>query len=105
MPRRTQPRETPSTHNATLARGLWHSGIAASRATANGAGLRTGPVGPFVHRHRVWITWILVAAAVLAYILWPHPTGWVVLGLALALLFALAVADFLGEEPDRAPAA
>ncbi|MGW8883790.1 hypothetical protein [Streptomyces sp. NPDC055749] len=90
---------------ATLARGLWHSGIAASRATANGAGLRTGPVGPYLHRHRGWITWILVAGAVLAYVLWPHPTGWVVLGLALALLLALAVADFLGEEPERAPTA
>ena len=87
---------------ATLVRGLWHSGIGAARATANGAGLRTGPVGPFVHRHRVWITWILVAAAVLAYVLWPHPTGWVVLGLALALLFALAVAEFLGEE-EKSP--
>ncbi|MFE2552148.1 hypothetical protein ACFXGI_26850 [Streptomyces sp. NPDC059355] len=86
---------------ATVVRQMWHSGIAATRASADRAGLRTGPVGPFVARHRVWITWILVAAAVLAFVLWPYPTGWVILGLALALLFALAVMDFIAEEDAR----
>ncbi|MFE2555496.1 hypothetical protein ACFXGT_05580 [Streptomyces sp. NPDC059352] len=83
---------------ATLVRGLWDSGISATRATADRAGLRTGPVGPFVRRYRTWITWILVAAAALACVFWSYPTGWVVLGLALALLFALAVVAFLAEE-------
>ena len=83
---------------AILARGIWDSGISATRATADRAGLRTGPVGPFVRRFRTWITWILVAAAALACVFWPHPTGWVVLGLALGLLFALAVVAFLAEE-------
>ncbi|MFE1546930.1 hypothetical protein [Streptomyces sp. NPDC058718] len=83
---------------ATLARGLWDSGISATRATADRAGLRTGPVGPFVRRYRTWITWILVAAAAVACVFWPHPTGWVVVGLALGLLFALAVVAFLAEE-------
>ncbi|WP_329622488.1 hypothetical protein OG357_20290 [Streptomyces sp. NBC_01255] len=83
---------------ATLARGLWDSGISATRATADHAGLRTGPVGPFVRRYRTWITWILVGAAAAACVFWPHPTGWVVLGLALGLLFALAVLAFLAEE-------
>ncbi|MGE7386259.1 hypothetical protein ACQKM2_12370 [Streptomyces sp. NPDC004126] len=85
---------------AGAVRALWHSGITATRGTADRLGLRTGPVGPFVRRHRTWITWILVAAAVVAYVLWPHPTGWVVVGFALALLFALAVAQFLAEEPQ-----
>ncbi|MGW6392515.1 hypothetical protein ACWFR1_18850 [Streptomyces sp. NPDC055103] len=82
---------------ATLARGIWDSGISATRATADRAGLRTGPVGPFVRRFRTWITWILVAAAAVACVFWPHPTGWVVVGLALGLLFALAVVAFLAE--------
>ncbi|MFF9147872.1 hypothetical protein ACF1BN_23770 [Streptomyces sp. NPDC014861] len=82
---------------AVLVRGLWHSGIAATRSTADRAGMRLGPVGGFVRRFRTWIVWILVAGAALAFVLWPHPTGWVVVGLALALLFALAVTDFLGE--------
>ncbi|WP_254705880.1 hypothetical protein [Streptomyces vilmorinianum] len=83
---------------ATVTRQMWHSGISATRTTADRVGLRTGPVGPFVARYRVWITWILVGAAVLTYVLWSYPTGWVVLGLALALLFALAVMEFLAEE-------
>ncbi|MFF3088281.1 hypothetical protein ACFVRB_25050 [Streptomyces nojiriensis] len=83
---------------ATAARQIWHSGIVATRATADRLGLRTGPVGPFIRRHRSWFTWSLVAIAVLVYILWSYPTGWVVVGLALALLFALAVTDFLAED-------
>ncbi|WP_327733720.1 hypothetical protein OG749_07440 [Streptomyces nojiriensis] len=83
---------------ATAARQIWHSGIVATRATADRLGLRTGPVGPFIRRHRSWFTWGLVAIAVLVYILWSYPTGWVVVGLALALLFALAVTDFLAED-------
>jgi hypothetical protein len=86
---------------AVLVRGLWHSGIGAVRATADHAGLRTGPVGPFVNRFRNWISWILAGAAVLAYLLWPYPTGWVVIGLALALLFALGVVDFLADRSRR----
>ncbi|MER6094435.1 hypothetical protein ABT154_00925 [Streptomyces sp. NPDC001728] len=83
---------------AVLTRKLWDDGISATRGTADRAGLRTGPVGPFVRRYRRWITWLLVAAAAAACVFWPHPTGWVVVGLALALLFALAVTAFLAEE-------
>ncbi|MET7653994.1 MULTISPECIES: hypothetical protein [unclassified Streptomyces] len=90
----------PGRH-AALVRRLWHSGIAAVRGTADHAGLRTGPVGPFVDRYRTWITWILAAGAVLAFLLWPYPTGWVVVGLALALLFAMGVVDFLAARPRK----
>ncbi|QJT05026.1 hypothetical protein G9272_35910 [Streptomyces asoensis] len=90
----------PGRH-AALVRRLWHSGVGAVRATADHAGLRTGPVGPFVDRYRTWITWILAAGAVLAFLLWPYPTGWVVVGLALALLFALGIVDFLATRPHR----
>ncbi|QBJ91744.1 hypothetical protein D0Z67_16610 [Streptomyces seoulensis] len=83
---------------ASAVRQIWHAGIGAARTQTDRLGLRTGPVGPFVHRHRVWIGWLLVAGAVVAFVLWPHPTGWVVVGIALALLFALAVVDFVGEE-------
>lgn len=81
---------------AGLVRGLWTSGIGAVRSTADRAGLRTGPVGPFVRRYRTWIVWALVVVALVVYLLWSYPTGWVVVGLALALLLALAVVEFLG---------
>jgi hypothetical protein len=60
-------------------------------------------VGPFVRRFRVWIGWVLVGAALLAYLLWSRPTGWVVVGLGLAVLFALAVVEFLAAEPEEGP--
>jgi hypothetical protein len=88
---------------AGLVRRLWTSGIGAVRTTADRAGLRTGPVGPFVRRRRTWITWVLVAASLLVYLLWPYPNGWVVVGIALCLLFLLAVLEFLAA--PRAPAA
>ncbi|MFD3994633.1 hypothetical protein [Streptomyces sp. NPDC058548] len=87
---------------AVTTRHMWNSGIDATRAAADRAGLRTGPVGPFIRRYRTWITWILVALAILVYVLWDHPTGWVVVGLALALLFVFAVVRFLGAEPADA---
>ncbi|MER7572234.1 hypothetical protein [Streptomyces sp. NPDC126514] len=83
---------------ARFVRQMWQSGIGAVRSTADRAGLRTGRVGRYVHRHRTWISWLLVAAAVLAFALWPYPTGAVVVGLALALLFALAVVEFVAED-------
>lgn len=88
---------------AVLVRGLWHSGISATRSTADHAGMRLGPVGPFVRRYRTWITWILVAGAAAALVFWSYPTGAVVVGLALALLFALAIVAFLAEEPAEQP--
>ncbi|MCM2388976.1 hypothetical protein [Streptomyces albipurpureus] len=87
---------------ALLVRQLWQTGIGAVRGAADRAGMRTGPVGPWVRRYRRWITWLLVAGAVVAYLLWSYPTGWVVVGLALALLLALAVVEFLAGEPVAA---
>ncbi|MGW0908548.1 hypothetical protein [Streptomyces sp. NPDC002853] len=81
---------------AGLVRGLWTAGIAAVRSTADHAGMRLGPVAPFVRRHQTWIAWVLVAAALLTYLLWSYPTGWVVVGIVLCLLFLLAVVEFLG---------
>ncbi|MFI5661978.1 hypothetical protein [Streptomyces sp. NPDC051684] len=83
---------------AGLVRGLWISGIDGARLTADRAGFRTGPVGPFVRRYRTWIVWILIAGALLVYLLWSYPTGWVVVGIALCLLFLLAVVEFLAAE-------
>ncbi|SDK97923.1 hypothetical protein [Streptomyces indicus] len=94
---------TGSGRRAGLVRNLWSSGIGAVRSTADRAGLNLGPVGPWVAAHRRWIVWVLIAAAVLAYVLWSYPTGWVVLGLALTLLFALAVVDFLAGPPQARP--
>jgi LPXTG-motif cell wall-anchored protein len=81
-------------------RGLVTAGIDATRGTAESAGLRLGPIGPFVHRYRRWITGLVLAAGGLTLALWSYPTGWVVFWLVLIVFFALTVVRFLdrGDE-------
>ncbi|MGW2346981.1 hypothetical protein [Streptomyces sp. NPDC001661] len=90
---------------AGVVRGLWTSGIDGARLAADRAGFRTGPVGPFVRRYRTWLVWILVVGALLVYLLWSYPTGWVVVGIALCLVFLLAVVEFLAAEGGGGDAA
>ncbi|MBC9719346.1 hypothetical protein H9Y04_43240 [Streptomyces sp. TRM66268-LWL] len=88
---------------ALLVRNLWSSGIGAVRGVADRAGMNLGPVGPWVAGHRKWIAWVLIAAALVTYVLWSYPTFWVVTGLALVLLLALAVVEFLAGPPSNEP--
>ena len=90
---------------AVATRALWYAAFAGLRTTARRFGLRLGPLGRFVHRAKPALTWILLAAAALALALWPYPTGWVIFGLALAVLCALAVLEFcdVPDERDRVP--
>jgi hypothetical protein len=67
---------------------------------AEGAGLRTGPVGTWAHANRRVLRIGAVALASLALVFWGRPTGKVVLGLALALLVVLALIEFLAR-PGR----
>ncbi|MED7954557.1 hypothetical protein PUR61_44550 [Streptomyces sp. BE20] len=82
---------------ARTVRGMWASGLAAVRHSAERAGLRFGPVGRFVHRWKTWLGWVAVAGAALAFLFWSYPTALVTLCLALALLAVLAVLEFLDE--------
>jgi hypothetical protein len=70
------------------------------QGSAEQAGLRTGPVGGWVHRHKRALRIGVVVAASLALVFWSRPTGKVVIGLALALLVALAIIEFLGRAPQ-----
>jgi hypothetical protein len=85
---------------AVVARGFWHVGIDATRQFADRLGLRTGPVGGFVHRFRSWLTWGAVLVAAVVLVLWDHPTGTVVFWLAAGCLAVLTVVEFLAERVD-----
>ncbi|SEK53365.1 hypothetical protein [Streptacidiphilus jiangxiensis] len=87
--------------------GVFTAGIDATRGALENAGLKLGPVGPFVHRYRRWITWIVLGAGALTMALWSYPTGWVVFWLVVIVLFVLAVVRFLDEEapPSATPQA
>ena len=67
------------------------------RRGAEGAGLRTGPVGTWVQANRRALRIGAVAVASLALVFWTRPTGKVVVGLALGLLVVLAVVEFLAR--------
>ena len=73
------------------------------RRGAEGAGLRTGPVGTWVHANRRALRIVAVALAGLALVFWDRPTGKVVIGLALALLIALAAIEFLARPGQQVP--
>lgn len=84
---------------AVVVRGFWRTGIDATRAFADKAGLKTGPVGPFAHRYRTWIIWIVALAAAITLVLWHYPTGMVVFWLAFASVIVLGVVEFFAEDP------
>ena len=77
------------------------SAIGWRQGSAEQAGWRTGPVGTWVSDHKRALRIGAVAAAALALVFWGRPTGKVVIGLAVALLVALAVIEFLGRPSHR----
>ena len=83
-------------------RSFWSAGIVATRRSARSSGMRLGPVGTFVHRWKRWLVGAALAAGGLTLALWSYPTGWVVVGIVLSVLFAVTVIEFLDE---AAPAA
>lgn len=77
----------------------WETGIAAVRQAV---GVRSlGPVGPWVHRYRRALRWVVVAGAGLALLLWSYPTGMVVFWIALVAVGVLAVIEFLDEDRSQ----
>jgi hypothetical protein len=71
------------------------------QGSAEQAGWRTGPVGTWVEANKRALRISAVAAAALTLVFWGRPTGKVVIGLAVTLLIALAVIEFLGRPSDR----
>ncbi|MFJ2960369.1 hypothetical protein [Streptomyces sp. NPDC087270] len=79
---------------AARVRSVWESGLAAAREAT---GVSLGPVGPWVHRYRHLLHWLVVLVAVVVLLLWSYPTGMVIFWIALAALAALAVVEFLDD--------
>jgi hypothetical protein len=74
------------------------------QGSAEHAGLRTGPVGTWVHANKRTLRIGAVVLAALVLVFWERPTGKVVLGITLVLLIVLALIEFLGRPPPRAVA-
>jgi hypothetical protein len=84
--------------------GLVH-GIGALRGGAESAGLHTGGLGAWVHAQRRWLRIGAVAAGLAALVFWPHPTGAVVIWLAIGVLVLVGIVEFLARPPAPAPTA
>jgi hypothetical protein len=78
---------------ALRVRTAWESAIAAVRQAVGITAL--GPVGPWVHRYRRVLQWVVVAGAAVALLLWSYPTGLVIFWIAVVAVAALAVVEFL----------
>jgi hypothetical protein len=95
----TGPSVTAVRTREGLARGLgW------LRGSAESAGLRTGPVGSWVYAHKLALRIGAVVVAGLALVFWGQPTGKVIILLAVLLLVALGLIEFLGRPPEASPA-
>jgi hypothetical protein len=71
------------------------------QGSAEQAGLRTGPVGTWVYDHKRALRIGAVAVAALALVFWGRPTGKVIILLAVLLMVALAIIEFLGRPGHR----
>jgi hypothetical protein len=78
-------------------------GLGWLRGGAEAAGLRTGPVGTWVYGHKQALRIGAVAAAGLALVFWGQPTGQVIILLAVLLLIALGLIEFLARPPEASP--
>ncbi len=93
----------PSTF-AVKTRATFEGGLGSLRGSAESAGWHTGRFGTwmFTHRRALQASTAILAGLVLVF--WNRPTGWVVLGIALAVVLLLAVIEFLATPPAPEPA-
>ncbi|MFG1625532.1 hypothetical protein [Kribbella sp. NPDC049227] len=82
----------------------FHTGIGWLRQHGEAAGLRTGPVGTWVHANLTILRLALVALAGLVFVFIDRPTGKDVLVLAALLVVGLAILEFLARPPHPEPA-
>ncbi|RJQ92310.1 hypothetical protein [Amycolatopsis panacis] len=92
----------PSVTAVSIRKGV-ANGIGWLRRGGARAGLRTGPVGPWVHRFRNALRIGLVAIAVLVFVLISQPSALTVLIIALVLLVCLGIVQFLDQPREDHP--
>lgn len=88
----------PSPAAVGTRRGFTH-GIGSLRRGAEAAGWQAGPVGSWTFAHRRALRLLAAGLGGVVLMFWSQPTAWVVLGVALVVVLALAVIEFLGRPP------
>ncbi len=84
---------------AVRTRSAFTSGIGSARSGAESAGWNTGRLGGWVHVHKGALRIVAFTAGGLALMFWSRPTPLVVVTVALLVLLALVVIEFLGRPP------
>jgi hypothetical protein len=82
---------------AVRTRAALAAGVGRTADAAQSAGLRTGPVGPWVLTHRRWLRLAVVAAGAAVLTFWSHPTVAVVLGITAIVLVVLVLVELLAR--------
>jgi hypothetical protein len=89
---------------AVSIRGGSSTALGRLRERGEAVGLRTGPVGAWVHGNLKMLRLAVLCAAAVVFVFWDRPTGKVVLVLAGFVVLALAVLQFLARPPHAAAA-
>jgi hypothetical protein len=87
---------------AVRTRATLEHGIGSARGEAESAGWDTGRFGTWTYSHKRALRISTLVLGGLLLVFWSQPTGWVVLGIALAVLLVLALIEFLGTPPAQA---
>ena len=96
---------TGPSHTAIQTRSALKSGTGWVRNFGERRGVSTGPVGEWTYAHRRGLRIGVVALFALIFVFWGHPTGLVVIVLAVLLLVALGLIELIGRpaaEPESA---
>jgi hypothetical protein len=86
---------------AVQARSALTSGAARIRDFAEHRGVSAGPAGTWTYAHRKGLRTGTVALFALILVFWDHPTGLVVIVLAILLLLTLGLIELIGRPPAK----
>lgn len=84
---------------AVKTRATFEGGMGSLRGGAESAGWNTGRFGAWVFSYKRALQATAAILGGLVLVFWARPTGWVVLGIALAVVLVLAVIEFLATPP------
>jgi hypothetical protein len=89
---------------AVKTRATFEGGLGSLRGGAESAGWNAGRFGTWVFGYKRALQATVAILGGLVLVFWARPTGWVVLGIALAVVLGLAVIEFLATPPVPTPA-
>ena len=84
---------------AVKTRATFTGGVGSLRGSAESAGWHTGRLGIWLYTYRRPLQVTLAILGGLILVFWTMPSGWVVLGIALAVVLLLGVLEFLATPP------